>query len=274
MLSYWKIYGAINLTMQPRYDTIGKTYTRTRAADPRILDHITTLIAMDPPARILDIGAGTGNYSYALAEMGYTVEAVEPSPIMRAQAKIHPNLSWHATAAESMDFADGAFDAVVMTLCIHHLADWQHTLKDALRVSGGGPLVIFAFDIEHEDQFWMFDYFPQFLALDQEWTPTIRELDIFVAQQLNATAERFPFPLPADLVDHFAYADWAHPEVYLDENFRNGISTFSKLTEENLNRGLEKLSADLQSGVWQERYGAILKQKTYDRGYLFVRIKA
>ena len=41
--------------------------------------------SLESPANalILDVGAGTGNYSVELAKQGYNVIAVEPSKIMR-----------------------------------------------------------------------------------------------------------------------------------------------------------------------------------------------
>lgn len=257
--------------MKPHYDTIGKTYTRTRAADPRIVNHLVELLALDTPAKILDIGAGTGNYSWALAEKGFEVDALEPSEVMRTQAKPHPQLSWHAATAEEMKFADHSFDAVVMTLCLHHLSNWQEVILNALRVSSG-PIVIFAFDRDHEDPFWLFDYFPKLVEIDKAWTPSIAELGKFVSGQLHAKFQQFPFPLPKDLIDHFAYADWANPEVYLSEDFRNGISTFSKLKNDELQSGLEKLKVDLDTGAWQEKHGQILEEDSFDRGFLFIRI--
>lgn len=261
------------MAMSNRYDSIGKTYTSTRAADPRILQHIVDLLALPTGSKLLDIGAGTGNYSFALAELGYEIDAVEPSEVMRSQAQAHRNLNWHATTAESMNFANDSFDGVVMTLCLHHLADWQFGIREALRVSGGGPLVIFAFDIEHKASFWLFEYLPQFIDIDKDMAPTMGELELFVQQSLQANMEREPFPLPKDLVDHFASADWAYPETYLDEKFRNGISSFAKISPENLERGLKELEADLSSGRWHEKYGSILQEDTYDRGYLFIRIR-
>lgn len=45
-----------------------------------------------PPARVLDIGAGTGRDAAALAASGHSVLAVEPTPEMRAHARrLHPS---------------------------------------------------------------------------------------------------------------------------------------------------------------------------------------
>ncbi|GIT23605.1 MAG: hypothetical protein CM1200mP40_32870 [Gammaproteobacteria bacterium] len=206
--------------MNNHYDTFGKTYTPTRAADPRIVQRLVDLLELTAPAQLLDIGAGTGNYSFALAELGFQIDAVEPSQVMRNQAKNHSNLRWHATTAESMNFEDNSFNGVVMTLCIHHFANWQFALQEASRVSGGGPIVIFAFNIEHKADFWLFDYFPQFLKIKPKTLPDFGgKFERYVQESLQAQIEFFSFPLPKDLIDHFVSADWANPEVTYRKSF-------------------------------------------------------
>ena len=45
------------------YDSIGKTYTRTRHADPRITRAILDALDLPSGSRVVDVGAGTGNDS-------------------------------------------------------------------------------------------------------------------------------------------------------------------------------------------------------------------
>lgn len=258
--------------MAARYDTIGKTYTSTRAADPRILHKLMSLLGLPTGARVIDIGAGTGNYSKALAEQGLQVQAVEPSSVMRAQASPHPNLQWSDASAEELPYPDSSFAGAVMTLCLHHMQDWKTSIREALRVSGGGPLVVFAFDIDHKADFWLFDYFPQFIEIDQFWAPRIPQIESFVRQDLGCSYHYEAFPLPQDLQDHFMAADWARPENYLKQEYRDGVSSFHKLSADSLNQGLQALEQDLASNAWQEKYGHLLKNEFYDRGYLFLRI--
>lgn len=259
--------------MTAEYDRIGKTYTSTRAADPRITARLMELLGLATGSALIDIGAGSGNYSRALAEQGFKVMAVEPSQTMRDQAKPHPNLQWQAGSAEALPFADECFDGAVMTLCLHHLADWREGIREALRVSGNGPLVIFAFDIEHKSDFWLFDYFPEFVELDRHWSATMDELRWFAENELGVKFECFPFPLPKDLKDHFAAAGWARPEIYLQEKYRRGISSFSRLESTVIKERIATLAQDLESGAWQEKYGQLLEHDHYDRGYVFLRIE-
>ncbi len=84
-----------------------------------------------PPARILDIGAGSGRDAAALAALGHRVVAVEPTAAMRRRA-----VARHATAAITwiddglpdlarLESEDAAFDAVLAT------AVWMHLDKPA-----------------------------------------------------------------------------------------------------------------------------------------------
>lgn len=259
--------------MSVLYDRIGVTYAQTRAADPRIVAQLITLLGLPSGANLIDIGAGTGNYSYALAATGYRVTAVEPSSTMRAQARSHGNLHWLEGAAEALPCEDGSMDGAVMTLCLHHFSDWRQGLREALRVVGTGPLVIFAFDVEFTRDFWVYDYFPSLITADESVTTTIPALRAFATDELNAELEIQPFPLPQDLQDHFLASGWARPEIYFEAKYRGGISSFAKLDAATITAGLAALRADLDNGTWRERYGHLLTQNVYDRGYLFLRLQ-
>ena len=88
--------------MKHVYDRIGRGYTRHRCADPRIVDALAETIGLAPPAVLADIGAGTGNYSRAMADLGFAVKAVEPSVIMQSQACAHASVEWHHGTAEAL----------------------------------------------------------------------------------------------------------------------------------------------------------------------------
>lgn len=255
------------------YDTIGEGYVATRAADPRITERLLKLLSLPTAASILDVGAGTGNYSKALAEEGYMITALEPSNLMREQGKRHSRLSWIDGVAENLSFESGCFNGVVMTLCMHHFSDWQAALREAARVVENGPIVVFSFDAELSSEFWLFDYFPCFIEKDKKWFPEIAKLTEFATSELRMNFEIHRFALPSDLIDHFAAAGWARPEIYLDRQYRSGISSFSSTDRKNIDSGLERLANDLQSGVWDQKYGYLRSQSSLDVGYVFLKME-
>ena len=254
------------------YDKIGTTYTATRQADPRIAQQLIEQLDLPAKSRLVDIGAGTGNYSQFLAKQGFVVTAVEPSLVMRRQGQQHRNLEWVDSAGEQLPQPDHSFDGGIMTLSLHHFADWALCIAEALRVCGGGPLVIFAFNPQHTPDFWLYDYFPSLAVLDAGFKPSFDELQTYVQSQ-GWDFSLTKFPLPIDLIDCFAAAGWGQPDIYTDEKFQDGISTFSKLSEKEKNEGREMLERDLESGQWSEKYGGLKLQQFHDRGYGFIRIQ-
>jgi ubiquinone/menaquinone biosynthesis C-methylase UbiE len=84
------------------YNFIGEDYNATRQADERIVAKLISLLDLPTGSTIADIGAGTGNYSNAIAQQGYQVIAIEPSELMQRQQKPHPDVSWITASAEQI----------------------------------------------------------------------------------------------------------------------------------------------------------------------------
>jgi ubiquinone/menaquinone biosynthesis C-methylase UbiE len=254
--------------MNPIYDKIGTTYNQTRKADARIISRIVELLNLPVGSRILDVGAGTGSYSMALASLGYNMTALEPSRIMREQASDDSQITWISGIAEALPFSDGEFDAAILILCIHHFNDPAAALREVRRVCGSGPILIFTYDPEAIEKPWLFEYFPIFRTQIQSSFPFVADIKKHLAGDEEFLA--LPFPLPHDLADGFAGSAWRYPERYLESEFRNGTSAFRQLDAELCQIGLDSLSADLKSGAWEARYGELRNLDQYDHGYTFL----
>jgi SAM-dependent methyltransferase len=59
-----------------------KGYVRTSVLHQQLLEHLPA-----PPATVLDVGGGAGHQSFPLAEAGYQVTLLDPSPAMLAKAR-------------------------------------------------------------------------------------------------------------------------------------------------------------------------------------------
>ncbi|MEU5068823.1 class I SAM-dependent methyltransferase [Streptomyces virginiae] len=78
-----------------------------------------------PPARIADIGAGSGRDAAALAKLGHAVVAVEPTAELMALARsLHGDvgISWIGDALPHLDQLTGQFDLVLITAVWMHLS--------------------------------------------------------------------------------------------------------------------------------------------------------
>jgi SAM-dependent methyltransferase len=108
----------------------------------RLADELVACVPLDLGGRpVLDIGAGTGTVSRALASAGATPVAVDLSAPM-----LHcGGARWVvAVAGDAMllPFRDRAFAAVVAGFCLSHLPDPVGGLRESARVTGVGGVVV------------------------------------------------------------------------------------------------------------------------------------
>lgn len=249
------------------YNSIGNDYNFTRQADPKIVKQLISFLDLPQGSTIADVGAGTGNYSNAIAGFGYRVIAIEPSEVMQSQGQPHPNVSWITAAAEQIPLPNNAVDGVVVMLALHHFDDIAMGIKEMARISSARKIVIFAFEQSKIPDFWLTDYFPYFIGDTLNIFPSTQEIAQTITQITQKEVAINPFLLSTNLSDLFAASGWCQPEIYLDAQVRNGISTFAKMPENDLKLGLKRLTRDLDHGIWLKKYGYLLKQEKYDAGY-------
>lgn len=251
------------------FDMIGRTYDDTRQADDRIVARLTRLLNLPSGSEIADIGAGTGNYSIALADAGFRVRAIEPSSGMRCQARQQEDVEWFAGEAENIPLPDASVDGVVSTLAICHFANTRKAIAEMVRIARTKSVVIFTFDCDPGKLTWLYEYFPFFWE-SFEHMPSTTQLASILSDAASCKTDVESFPLPPDLKDNFAAASWRHPQRYLDEKYRANISSFRKAEPDAIIQSIRRLAEDLASGAWRERYESVMRLPALDAGYRFV----
>lgn len=102
-------------------------------------------VAPRPGQRILDLAAGTGTSSAALAEHGAFVVASDISLGMLQQGRLQqPDLDFVAGDALSLPFPDDTFDAVTISYGLRNVEDTRAALTEMLRVTRPGGRVVIA----------------------------------------------------------------------------------------------------------------------------------
>jgi ubiquinone/menaquinone biosynthesis C-methylase UbiE len=253
------------------YDQIGEGYAQHRHADLRIVDTIIELLEILPGTVIADVGAGTGNYSRVLAQRGYAVKAIEPSKVMRSQAQKTERVEWLPGTAEAIPLPTGSVAAALGVFAFHHFRDPAAGLAEMARVSRGGTVLLFTFDPREAGGFWHSDYFPDIWRSAFSAFPAIAEESKTVSASTKTVATIHSFELPQNLVDSFAAAGWCRPEIYLDASIRSCMSAFSLADADAVAHGVRVLAKDLESGLWDERYGHLRSLNALDVGYRFVK---
>jgi demethylmenaquinone methyltransferase/2-methoxy-6-polyprenyl-1,4-benzoquinol methylase len=134
------------------FDKVAKGYDRTNAilsGGNAALWRMATVNAIDPQPgeKILDIAAGTGTSSNAIAKSGAEVIAVDFSAGMVAEGrKRHPELTFVEADAEALPFPPSSFDAVTISFGLRNVNNPQLALGEMYRVlKPGGRVVICEF---------------------------------------------------------------------------------------------------------------------------------
>jgi SAM-dependent methyltransferase len=245
------------------YDKLGVGYSLVRLPDQRIAAAITR--ALGDAQSVLNVGAGTGAYEPADRH----VVAVEPSAVMIAQRPPHAAQAVQASA-EKLPFPDDSFDVAMAVISDHHWTDRDQGLRELKRVARHRVLVFNADPAEAERFWFTTEYLPEFLDLiparhrhEGAWKQGL--------QNVLGPVELEPVPIPHDCTDGFYGAYWRRPHAYLDPRVRAGISVFSLVPPDAVERAVNALNADLQSAAWLSRHHDLRQLRELDLGYIVVR---
>lgn len=219
-------------------------YARGRAIGPAMIDAWMRVFAGHVPARrplaVLDLGAGTGRFTPALAQaFGGPVYGVEPSRRMRdiaGQAAAHPAVTYLAGSGEQLPLADSSCDVVLMYLVFHHLRDPAAAAAEIARVlRPGGRVLIRSTFADRMPDLWWHRFFPRAVEIEKAMFPTVGQAGQafsgtgLTVVSLQTVRERFA-------------ASMAEAAARLR---LRAISTFEYLTEQETRQGFAALDAAL-----------------------------
>jgi SAM-dependent methyltransferase len=239
-----------------RYDTIGAGYAGTRREDRRLVARIHA--ALGHARTVVNVGAGTGSYE----PLDRYVVPIEPSDVMAAQRPRHLAPAIRATA-DALPLRDGAVDAAMAILTLHHWDDGRERGVRELRRVARGPVVIVTYDPRVSGEMWLMrDYLPEVRELDDRIFPLPEQL----AGWLEGDVSVDVVPIARDTPDWTLGSFWAHPERVLDEAARNATSGFARMAPAVVERVVTEVRRDLASGTWDERHGHLRELHEFDAG--------
>jgi ubiquinone/menaquinone biosynthesis C-methylase UbiE len=126
----------------------------SRKEQRRITQNLATITNQiaDNQKNALDVGAGTGNLTGKLLELGYKVVATDISPEMcqilsrKFSTYIPKRLSVVNSPVEDLTFSESKFDLIAGYSVLHHLPDYLATLQTLVRYLKRGGIIY----IDHE----------------------------------------------------------------------------------------------------------------------------
>ena len=198
------------VVMNPLYDTIGLNYANLRKSDFRIAHRIEA--ALGDARTVLNVGAGTGSYEPTDRQ----ITAIEPS-IEMIQQRSDSNTKVIQASAEDLPCGDQSFDASMAVLTIHHWSDQQKGVMEMRRVTRD-KIVFVTYDPSFR-RFWLVDYFPALVTLDEGKMPQISAYEKWLG-----SVKISPVPVPHNCSDGFLAGYWRRPEAYLDDRVRAAMS--------------------------------------------------
>jgi SAM-dependent methyltransferase len=195
-----------------------------------------------PSPAIVEIGAGTGMFSAAMARWidGSSVLAVDTSEPMLAEARRHhphPAVRYMSGSAEHVPAAANAFNVAFLSRVIHHIPDRAGAARELARVLRPEGVAIIRTTFRERLDAAVYDYWPQLRSTDERRFPGEAELlaDFATAGFAVQEVASFAQPVTTSLRDYHArLAD--RPQ-----------SKFASITPEQFHEGLQRLAAAAQA---------------------------
>ena len=130
---------------------VADAYARSRPTYP---EEAVRWMVGTSPARVLDLGSGTGRLTERLVADGHRVLAVDPSPPMLTHLAARLGTPVLAGTAEQIPLRDKVFDAVVVAQAFHWF-DHEQAVPEIHRVLKPGGVVATVWNLRDESVPWV-----------------------------------------------------------------------------------------------------------------------
>lgn len=220
------------------YMKSARKYNFSRLDEGDVFDSTLSYITSHIPSgylNILDVGCGTGEYGFALKQMGYNVYGIDKSP---AQVEI---ASKKICAKEadilSLTQMDNSVDVVLMIMMVHQIcaADLKVAFAEVVRIlkPGGIAIIKTCFEDEIENRITS-KYFPSCLLFDKMRFPSKEQL---ISANHNLTL-RF--------CDKLSVSINITKEKLVQKFQARGASNIGILSDEELEKGIIQMLEDFK----------------------------
>jgi len=220
------------------YDTVAGGYERryTLHNYDGVRDTILNFLGSAELTAILEVGCGTGHWLQVMSDRAHLVAGLDASARMLERARdAAPAAHLVRGRSEQAPWRDASFDRIVCVNALHHFSDREQFFVEARRLlrPGGGLLNVGLDPHTTRDQWWVYDYFPETIGIDQARFAPVRIIRGELAKAGFAWAES-------------SEADHIETQLRLAEVFPDGVdrrftSQLTVLTDEEFAGGLERL---------------------------------
>ena len=158
------------------------------------------VIKYKPPGRLLDIGAGRGDFiTYMRDQLGWEVVGLEPNKKVAERTRREHNVEIIAATMEQAGFPEKAFDAITLWDVLEHLADPMVTLKEIKRILKPKGLLILrlpnydSLDAKLFGKFWAgFDSPRHFYVFSKATIQKMLQTSGFMIYKIGSNIGQYP----------------------------------------------------------------------------------
>lgn len=228
------------------YEPLARRYDSSRGPEPAIVQILLDGLRDLRATSVLEIGAGTGNYTRELGSNGITVTALDRSAAMVDCGRAKAAARWVLGDGLALPFRSAAFEAVTAVNVLHHLPNLARALSEMRRVVTRG-IALQAVVRENLSTLWYRRYFSEIDSVLLPLHPRLGKLVIAMLSAGFASVRAYPifYSGAGDLTFEAART---RPELLFQESFRSATSGFRRLSPHCIDTGLQLLRADLESG--------------------------
>ena len=225
------------------YDQIAHTFDRRyeRNEYAGVERTLQEFIGNQHDLRILEVGCGTGHWLEALQAPGRHLSGLDYSTGMLTKAQRRAQgAALIRGDANRLPLADHSFDRLFCINAIHHFPDKPAFLAEARRIlRPGGMLLSVGLDPQRGlDQWHVYDYFPESLAIDRQRyasSAALREWMTAAGFKDCATQE----------VEHWRRRVPAPEAIAQGRLEKEATSQLSILTDAEYQQGIQRIHDDL-----------------------------
>lgn len=107
----------------------------TDEANNKIIHTLETLLALEPGARLLDLGCGSGIFTQLLQARGYDCIGLDLSQkLLQLGKQETPAIHYVQADVEALPFASSSVDFVILSCLVHHLPNPQRCAEEVFRI--------------------------------------------------------------------------------------------------------------------------------------------
>jgi len=255
-------------------------YDKFRRYSKQIVDFILNKVIPNTDKAGLDVGCGTGNYTFPIAEkFGKTIGIDLNEKILevaREKAKKHGKkfVDFIKADAVATPFEPESFDAIWSVSTIHYLKgrrQW-HFLKECHRILKIGGIIVIDIGefLEQHPSLWIKEYFP---SLKERYKNSLFSKNDYISW-LDEIGFRciqcIPLEYHTGEKDYFLRAGQHDPKLYLRDWFVKANPAFREMSHSELTNGQDDIRRDMELGEINDLINRCQRQATMDGDIGFI----